>query len=171
MKNATLKNRGILLALVCLTLFLEACANTTPGKYTKILNDAQAAELQSWRFWMGLIIGVQYIMMLYATHKTRDQNRFGGLILNLVGVPFLWSKLGEWAYRLTAWIFGWGLVGKIFLVVGGGLSGGFGVGNLGLYILAGFLFKNVELLKYGVLPSLVSSMIFNLYIFSKIKES
>ena len=150
MKKKTARQRAALLLMLGLILYVAACANLTPGKYVKVLDDQQMEQLRTWRIWMGLILGVQYILMIYATRKLQDEARFGWLILNIIGVPFLWTKLGEWFYRLATWIIGWGLGGKILTVIGGLLTGSYGVGNIGMFVIGGVMFKDMQILKLKI---------------------
>ena len=172
MNPARLKIAIAVVALLSAVLLLQACADLTPGKYAKVIDDQQKAKLEMWRNTMWVIIVLQVVIMLPVRIKQGANSGEWGAVANLIfmllSIPLCWTKLGEWGYRLTAWVLGWGFVGQFLTVLFALLSGlGLGVGSLIGLILGGHLFHDIRILQYLVLPTLIGSIPVNLYVVAR----
>ena len=156
----------------------EATATPSPTEtawYSKFLADRSIAQpiseqIKSWRLYLGIILGVQYLIALYVARRTRKGNIGGSLIGGIVGALLVFTKLGEWIYKIILWVFGWGLFGKIVAVILALLTGLGGIGNLTAYIIAGYLYYDVQVMGLCVLPSVIIGFIVLVVALSQARE-
>jgi hypothetical protein len=135
-------------------------AATSPAETPWYLADRSIAkpmskQLESWRLYLGIILGIQYLMALYVAQRTKRRNIGYNLILGIVGMLLVFTKLGEWMYKIILWVFGWGTLGRIVAVILGLLTGVGGVGNITAYIIAGYVYYDLQVMGLCVLPSVI----------------
>lgn len=145
-------------ALLLVSVSMAGCADLTPGKYVKVLSAAQAQEMDSWRLWLGIIFGVELLVSVIAAIKCGAGMFATSVLSGFLGIWINWTIFGEWGYRLAAWIFSWGVIGKVLAVLGGVLGGGLGAGLL-LCVPYGIVFNDLEMLKYVGVSSAISGAI------------
>jgi hypothetical protein len=114
-----------------------------------------STQLESWRLYLGVILGIQYLMALYVAQRTKRKNIGYNLLLGIVGMLLMFTKLGEWMYKIILWVFGWGTLGKIVGVILALLTGVGGVGNITAYIIAGYVYYDLQVMGLCVLPSVI----------------
>lgn len=156
MKNLRSNKRLLLVSgILFLPLALAGCADLTPGKYVQVLTSTQATEMDQWRLWLGIIFGVELLITVASAIKLSAAQYGIGLLTALPGVFLYWTVLGEWAYRLEAWMFSWGGIGKVLVVGGSAIAGATG---FGLYnpFLCGVVFDNLELVRYTGIPAAIT---------------
>jgi hypothetical protein len=128
--------------------------------YSKLLADRSIAQpaskqLESWRLYLGIVLGIQYLMALYVAQRTKKRNIGYNLVLGIIGMLLVFTKLGEWVYKIILWVFGWGLWGKVVAVILAVLTGVGGVGNITAYIIAGYVYHDLQVMGLCVLPSVI----------------
>lgn len=141
--------------VVGIALTTMGCADLTPGKYVKVLSSSEAQAMDSWRLWLGIAFGIELLVTVVAAVKLGASKYASWLVSNLLGIWVNWTIFGEWGYRLAAWVFGWGVVGKVLAVVGSVLGGVAGLGLL-MSVPCGLVFNDLEMLKYVGLSSAIS---------------
>ena len=164
------KKASIVLFLpVVFGLLLVGCADTTPGVYAKVLTDLQSSELSSWRIALVIAAGVEWLLSLIMAAKLENKNIVAGEVVTALSTPFCWTVFGEWGYWLAAWIGGLGWGGLVFLAIGASITGLSvpGGSTLSLLVSAGFIFQDIELLKYVILPGVITSGIMSISLMIK----
>jgi hypothetical protein len=83
-------------------------------------------------------------------------------IPSVIAIPLIWSKLGEWGYMISNWLFN--LWNPLVLILGffNGVLGNVGLA-LSWIVLFGFVFPSPDLFAWAVLPTL-AGLIVNLFL-------
>jgi hypothetical protein len=149
--------RYLLLALVVLGLGAASCADTTPGKYVKVLSESEAADLQQWRLVLGLVLAGEFLVTLVAAVKAGANSFAGSMVGYALAIPIHWTVFGEWGYRLSAWVFSWGVAGKVMAVLGGLVVGGVGLAPSSEVFAAAFIFNDLDIVKWTGVPAAIAS--------------
>lgn len=154
-----------LVAAVC--VLAVACADRTPGKYVRVLSSDDQSMLRSWRTAIAIYIAVQYVTMLWASQALKASQRVAYLVRSLILLPLAWTKIGEWWYRLCHLVIQqgeWGILAAAIVFMLAGISG---VGNLMMLVLTSFIFLDIDMLRYLVVPSLISATLLNIITLSQ----
>lgn len=112
-------------------------------------------QIESWRLYLGVVLGLQYLMSVYIAVRTKQRHMGRNLIVGILSLLLVFTKLGEWIYKIVLWVFGWGLVGKIVAVILALLTGVVGTGSITAYIIAGYIYHDMQVMELCVLPSAI----------------
>jgi hypothetical protein len=129
-----------------------------------------------WRLAIGAVLGLQYAAGFYVARYTRQRHVTRNFIFyGTLSALLMFTKLGEWIYSFFTLISGWGMWGYILIIIALvfiGLTGliiammGFNntigyilIGTICTYIITSFMYHNIQMLQYCVLPSIVMMLI------------
>lgn len=142
-------------AAVLSLLLLSGCSLRGDDSYVQPFT----SEVSYWRQYLGVAVAIQVLTLAYVYWITGRRAKMSRLFLGLLLVPLVWTKLGEWLYRLGSLVLELGLPGKaiaIFLSFLGGING---TSNVYSFLLGGVVFNDVGFLLYWVIPGVAASFL------------
>lgn len=116
-------------------------------------------ELEQWRLYGLIILGVQYLTIVWVAFRTKHRYVGCSIIGMIVSALLTFTKLGEWTYWVVLWLFSWGIFGKIVALLLAASSGSYGMGNLSALIIGGYLYYDREVFLWCLAPSVVIAFI------------
>jgi hypothetical protein len=157
MINSRMKNvwRRAPFGLIALAagFLLSGCSLRPDDQYVQ----PYTTEVSNWRQYLGVAVAVQFLLLAWVFWTTHRRARMSRLFFALIFLPLMWTKIGEWLYRLGEWVLEWETYGRllaIFLSFVGGITG---TSNVYSYTLGAAVFNDVEFLLYWVVPGVVAS--------------
>ena len=132
----------------------------TNAWYSNLLADRSKAklptpQLEQWRLYLGVVLGIQLLLSFYVAVRTKRKNVGRNLAGSAIGILLTFTKVGEWMYNAILLILGWGLIGKIVLVILTLFTGLSGIGNLTAFVIGGYVYPDMQVLIYCVAPSII----------------
>jgi len=156
----TEKHRRLaILGLSLFTLWLLACTCAADTSEAKV----PAAGLTTWKIVGGIVIGLELLAFGYGVGKFTGGGCAGviSILVTAAVVGLLcWSKVGELFYVTFRWFMGWETLGPISHVIFTlvlGLAGP--LVSLQYYLLGGFIYNDITIMQYALLPSMISAAI------------
>lgn len=135
-----------------LTIFATGCSLRPDHEYIK----PETTDVSNWRQYVGVAVAIQFLLLAWVFWTTHRRARMSRLFLALLLLPLIWTKVGEWIYRLGLMVLDMGFTGKllaIFLSFVGGITG---TSNVYSYAV-GSVFNDIDFLLYWVVPGVASS--------------
>lgn len=134
-------------------LLLSGCSLREDQQYVQPYTE----EVADWRQYLGVAVAVQFLLLAWVFWHTGRKGRMSRLLLGLVLVPLVWTKLGEWVYRLGKLVLDWGVFGKLIAIFLSFIGGIHGTSNVYSYLLGGVVFNDPDFLLYWAVPGVVAS--------------
>lgn len=123
---------------------------------------ATIVQLSMWRFWLTFFSSAVVVLTLWSLRRIRDDRRLIWAGIQLALLPLCWTSAGHWAFQTAYWLVHFGVWTQLpLLILMGFAVGANGVGNIWFLVLAGFLYPDVDLLRWVVLPALISAIVVN----------
>lgn len=125
-------------------------------------------ELREWRSIGGIVIAVIYLIHLaayvYVLFTTEQEEGVQKLIQAIFGPIvsglFIFTKIGEIGYFISRWIFDIGFIGKAITAIFAFLGGMQPATYVANFIVYGFGYNDLELLKFTLIPSMIGAVVF-----------
>jgi hypothetical protein len=161
MKKLKLHSTLFLLSF-SIALSLEGCANR--GLISPVAKTSPLLT-HRWLAFGGIIILAFVKVGIMEGKKAQSGTVWASqnTIATLINILLCWTKLGEWGYLISKWIFNfWKPLTPItnFLL---GFQGNI-TGVAGVIMLFGFVFPNPELFYWSAIPALLGLVINTLYL-------
>lgn len=138
--------------IVALSLLAAGCSLRPDEQYVKV----ETSEVSNWRQYVGVAVAVQFLLLAWVFWTTHRRARMSRLFLALLFLPLVWTKIGEWVYRLGLWVLDLGFVGRLAAIFLSFLGGITGTSNVYSYAL-GATFNDIDFLLYWVVPGVAAS--------------
>lgn len=133
-------------------LFISGCSLRPDEQYIK----TETTEVSNWRQYLGVAVAVQFLLLAWVFWTTHRRARMSRLFLALLFLPLVWTKIGEWVYRLGVWVLDMGFYGRLVAIFLSFLGGITGTSNVYSYAL-GAVFNDIDFLLYWVVPGVAAS--------------
>lgn len=163
MQIITSQRKFIFLCLFCISVsvVISGCAANT--SIVEPISESDALLTQRWLA-LGATIVLGFIQLGILAAKNPQSARIWAKpnISSIMIIPLIWTKIGEWGYMISNWLFK--LWNPLVLILGflNGISGNTG---LALYwiVLFGFVFPSPDLFAWAVLP-ILAGLIVNIFL-------
>jgi hypothetical protein len=115
-------------------------------------------EAERWRLYATIFLAVEYVILIWARARTAERNVGWGVMSTIVVGLLAFTKVGQWLYQIFLWAFALGPVAKGLFLLLGALSGLAGVGNVTALVIGGYVYHDMDVLFWILLPSMIISV-------------